>query len=242
MVKKNKTTKGKSNSNKTATKAKKSTSKTTTKVRRQHMNECVAFVFGGDIMKTSNIYVFAVDTKDPVPYIKENLVQFYGSNVGGRYVKCVDSEDTLEQVLSLADERGYRTENGCNFLKVNVNNGSALLRDAAGVNVAHAIKLENTNKKQSKKTKKSKTKDSEDEESESSDNDEDNVDNEDDVSNEEDEDASDTDEGDKSESDEEDKPSKPVSKSVKNKGKNKSTKSSRKSKQSSKAKNVKKRK
>ena len=78
---------------------KKTVSKTNTKntkPRRKNLNECVAFVYGGDCMKASVVHVFAVDEKNPTTYVEEKLVPYYGSKIGGRYVKCEDSEETLQ--------------------------------------------------------------------------------------------------------------------------------------------------
>lgn len=245
-------TKKTKNSGKATKKTVSKTNTKNTKSRRKNLNECVGFVYGGDCMKASVVRVFAVNEKDPTTYLKENLVPHYGSKIGGRYVKCENSEETLKTLLNKATEDNSQCEKDCNLLKLSIQNGANLLREVSGSNVAHTIKL-NTEKleKESKNVAKADKADkvdndldadSEDEHSDASEDDKDNVESDDDVTDEENSDASDAEEGNDSESEEEEEPVKPKSKTAKNTRNQKSTKKSSNSKQSGKTKNVKKRK
>ena len=125
---------------------------------KRNQTEAVGFVYGGALFKGSRVFVFSCkDCKDCVGYVKENLVQFYGSDVSGRYVKCENSEETLEKILDQAKEKGYYVEENCNVLKLSVSDASKLLKDVSGYTSCHNIKV-NVGEKTSKKTASKNTK------------------------------------------------------------------------------------
>lgn len=107
----------------------------------KNLNSCVGFVYGGSLIKASSLYVFAVDSKDVVGYVQENLTQWFGNQISGRFVKCEDSKATLDKFLELATERNYRTEMTGNILKLSVTNGATLLKEVSGSTTASTIKL-----------------------------------------------------------------------------------------------------
>lgn len=212
------------------------------KAPRRNLNQAVAFLYGGSLVKSSHVYVFAVDNKDVETYVRENLSQYFGNSVNGRSVKCEDAEATLAEVLSQADSQGFRVEADCPILKCSVNNASLLLKEVAGSSTANSFKLgkdeEKTTKKSSKPSKKGK-KDGTAE----SDNEEDAEENEEDAEEtdeDEAEDGEDDDEADDAESDEEEEEKPATKKGVQKKGDDKSAKGTAKGKNDDKAKNPKK--
>ena len=104
-------------------------------------NECVCIIYGGSLMKASTVYLIRVYSKNPVEFVKENLVQWFGNKIGGRFVKCANADDVFERVLELATERECRVEPTGNILKLSVTNGSALLKEVSGSSTAQSIKL-----------------------------------------------------------------------------------------------------
>lgn len=219
--------------------------------KRVALNERVAFIYGGTLMKSSNVFVFAIDNKDVVAYTRKHLSPYYGDKVNGRYVNCENAEEALERVLELADEKGYRAEAGCNVLKLAVNNASALLKEATGATAAHSFKLDEDEAAPKKSANKggkldaSKKDDSDvkdDEASDASEDEKDDVEDEKDVSEDENEDAPNADKADEAESDEEDEEVKPSRKRIQKKSNSKAAKGTSKGKKGGKTQNVKKRK
>lgn len=108
---------------------------------QKNLNNCVGFVYGGSLIKASNLYLFSVDSKDVVDYVQNNLTKWFGNQISGRFVKCEDASATLQRVIELATERKYLAEPNYNILKVSVTNGVALLKEVSGATVASTIKL-----------------------------------------------------------------------------------------------------
>jgi hypothetical protein len=129
----------------------KSASKSEKKAPRRNLNETVAYIYGGVLIKASHVFVFAVNNKDVSAYARENLAKYFGSSVTGRSAKCEDSEKTLAEVLAKAEEKGYSVEPGCCILKCSVNNASALLKEVTGCNVVNSFKLSDEEKEDGKK-------------------------------------------------------------------------------------------
>lgn len=187
------------------------------KTVRKNLNQCVGFVYAGSMIKASHVYLFECDNSDPVTYVRENLVPYFGIEVNGRYVKCADAEETMKAVLADSAEKGYQCDAECqNILKCNIGDASSLIKDAAAANTAHTLTLVDQNNKPKKagkvkadtkggKGSKKASKDDEDAEDEQEEDNEDDSENgsDDDVENDED-DVSD--EQDDEEEEEEEKP------------------------------------
>jgi len=125
------------------------------KAPRRNLNQVVGFVYGGDIIKASHVYLFSADNLEVVDYVRANLVQNFGSRVSGRYVKCEDAEEILNAVYAAAEEKEYNVDPECkNILKSNINDAAELIKTASGSNAAHTIKL-NEESKAKKTTAKS---------------------------------------------------------------------------------------
>jgi len=239
---------------KSSTKSGKSTSKSEKGTSsRRNLNEAVGFVYGGDLIKASCAYVFAVPNKEVKKYVEDNLVSYYGSRVSGRYIKCEDCQETFKNVLKFAEEKGYCTDAGSHILKIAVNNAANMLKEVSGENTAHTFTLQEKEDKKEKSDKdksdkkgksgksekKTGKKDKTEDESEASGDEEDDVEDEKDVSGDEDEDAEDAQDEDDTVSEEEEEEQKPVTKGSQKKGDTKSGKSADKGKNSNKAKEVK---
>lgn len=109
---------------------------------RKNLNQSVGFVYAGDIIKGSNVYLFHSDSANPTEHVRETLVPYFGANVNGRFVKCEDAEETFNAVLAAAEEKEYKSALDCkNILKCNVGDAADLIKTAAGASIAHVIKL-----------------------------------------------------------------------------------------------------
>jgi hypothetical protein len=152
------------------------------KASSQRLNQAVAFVYGGSL-KASVVYTFAVDSLEVATYVRDNLCQYYGTELGGRYFKCEDANETLQSVLAQAQKKGNRLDNNYNMLKLSVNNAAKLFKDVTGAGAAHTLKLSDDGtdkaKKSSNKKKTKKGDDNEDEDAEDVEDEENDQDNDD---------------------------------------------------------------
>ena len=128
------------------------------KKSNRNLNECVAFIYGGVAMKTSYIYVFAVDNKEVAEYVRKNFVPYHGKDLSGRIAKCANAEDTLAEVLNQAGKKDYVVEPNCNILKCSVKSGSELLKEVTGCNTVSILKLDPNKQKKGKAKGASKSK------------------------------------------------------------------------------------
>jgi hypothetical protein len=224
------------------------------KAPRRNLNQAVAYIYGGSLIKASHVYVFAVPDKDVVAYAQENLSQYFGGKVSGRSVKCEDAEDIFNKVLEQADEKGFRVEPDCPILKCSVNNAAQLLKDVADCTTANSFTLDKDRVKASKKDSSKKEKPSvkkgkkgkKDESAESDAEESDNADDADDADEveedeenadeNEDEDADNAEDADEAGSDEEEEEKPAAKKSTPKKGEAKPTKSAAKGKDNDKSK------
>merc|ERR1711959_307013 len=83
------------------------------KVKKLQKNQCVGFIYG-DTLKTN----FA------------NLFKYYGTQIIGRYVKCVDCDKALEDIIKLAEKENYIRHG--TIMNCNVGNGVGILKNATG--------------------------------------------------------------------------------------------------------------
>ncbi|VBB18581.1 hypothetical protein YASMINEVIRUS_1044 [Yasminevirus sp. GU-2018] len=216
------------------------------KATKAKLNQCVAFIYGGSLIKASHVYLFAVENGDAVEYVREHLTPYFGHAVTGRYVKCEDAEATLASVYETAEEKEYIVDADCkNILKCNVGEAADLLKTVADVNVAHTIKLgaeeEKPAKAKASKAKKPATKGKkaakdDEEELDAAEDEEEDVEDAEDADEEEGEDAEEAEEGDEAEAEEEEEEVKPAKKSAPQKGGNKAGNGGAKGKESEKAK------
>jgi hypothetical protein len=121
------------------------------KTPRRNLNQAVAFIYGGSLIKASHVYLFQVEDKDVVAYAQKNLSQYFGDKVSGRSVKCENAEDIFNRVLEQAEEKEYRVEPNCPILKCSVNNAAQLLKDIAECSTANSFTLSKDKVKGSKK-------------------------------------------------------------------------------------------
>lgn len=216
------------------------------KAPRRNLNQAVAFLYGGSLVKASHVYVFAVENKDVVAHVRENLSQYFGNAVTGRSVKCENAEETLAEVLAQAEKKGYRVETECPILKCSVNNASQLLKEVAECNTANSFKLAEDEEKPAKKTdsKKEKAasvkKGKKDATAESDEDAEDDEDEAEETDEEEGEDGEDADDADDAESEEEEEKKPAAKKGVQKKADDKPAKGAAKGKDNDKPKTPKK--
>jgi hypothetical protein len=140
----------KNNNKKTAKTATKNTAKKTTntnevkeetKPKRTLCKECIGFVYGGDYVKISCVYVFKLDSLNFQEYVEKELVPFFGANISGRYVKCHNSNEAYDTFIQLLKDKEYKVDDSCSFVKVSVSNASPLLREVAGTKRVYTIKV-----------------------------------------------------------------------------------------------------
>jgi hypothetical protein len=176
---------------------------------KKELHEVVGFVFGGSIMKTSYIHVFAANHTNAKQHVLDTYSDVFGTAFGGRYVKCEDSEKTMADVLAQAEADGYIVEAGKNFLKCNVQNGSALLKNVTGCKAVSTIRLIEKEKKPRKGKAKKDEGDNEDADDDNEEEDASENGEEDDEADEDNDDADANDEdGEESEKEKETKPAK----------------------------------
>jgi len=206
-------------------KAAKTASQSEKKAPRKNLNESVGFVYGGDVIKVNHVFVFQCNEKDPTQYVTDNLVQYYGPTLSGRYVKCEDAQTTFDELLAQAGAHQYQLADGSYIFTCSVQNGSNLLKEVSGQTTAHTIKLGADEDKpaKAKKTpakgkkaapKKAAKKSGTAEASEAEDEEEENVEDDKEVDEEEAGDAEDADEADEAPADEEEEEKAPVKKNV----------------------------
>merc|ERR1711959_129230 len=100
------------------------------KVKKLQKNQCVGFIYG-DTLKTNFAILFKCnELSDPSNYIKENLFKYYGTQIIGRYVKCVDCDKALEDIIKLAEKENYIRHG--TIMNCNVGNGVGILKNATG--------------------------------------------------------------------------------------------------------------
>jgi hypothetical protein len=84
----------------------KATTKTATKKQTAvKKNQSVGYVYGGCLMKANHVYLFATESKDKsdvLEYVKDNLSEYFGEELNGRYVEVEDSVSGLEKVVEHA--------------------------------------------------------------------------------------------------------------------------------------------
>jgi len=123
------------------------------KKAKKNLTQCVGFIYGGELIKGSHAYLFQCDTTDPVTYVRETLVPYFGGNVTGRYVKCEDADATMAIVLENVETKGFNTDGECQqILKCNVSDASELIKTAASANIAHVLKLTESEPKPKKES------------------------------------------------------------------------------------------
>lgn len=134
--------------------ASKGASKNKEKKSRGKQNQSVAFLYGGELLKTNRQVLFTTDAikaDEIVQYVRDNYVKYYGADVSGRFVKCEDSDETLKEVLEAAKEKDYLVEPDSNLLKCSVGDATTLLKDAIEGGLAHTFKLGESKKSKGKK-------------------------------------------------------------------------------------------
>ena len=91
----------------------KNTKSTETKQPRVKKDQAIGFAYGG-VMKNKHAYLFSLDSyKDRASveeYVRENLSQYLGSDLTGRYVRCVDASEALEKARELAGTKEYELD------------------------------------------------------------------------------------------------------------------------------------
>jgi len=127
------------------------------KTARRNLNETIGFIYGGN-MKASHVYVFALNNKDVTTYVKENLVEYFGSEISGRYVKCENSEEAFASLLEQAEKNNYCTEPGSKILKCAVTNAATLCKEVTGSASANVITIKEKEAKEGKEGKEEKAK------------------------------------------------------------------------------------
>lgn len=156
--------KGKSTSKSTSKSASKGGDKE--KKTRGKQNQSVAFLYGGELLKTNRSVLFTVDSNKPddvKQYVRDNFSKYYGSDVSGRFIKCEDGDDTLVEVLEAAKEKDYLLEPDSNILKCSVNDAAELLKDVTKLDSTHTFKLGESKKGKGKAAKEDKDDDDDDE-------------------------------------------------------------------------------
>lgn len=88
----------------------------------------MGFIYGGKL-KSDNIYIFISKDVDPITYCKENLIQKFGYDINGRFIKCKDANKALKKFFTLVNEKCIISDIECkNILKCDINAASELLK------------------------------------------------------------------------------------------------------------------